>query len=351
MRVLVTGGSGFLGSHLCEALLDEGAEVLALDRDAGSKVRHLEGRPGFHFHRGSILDPVAVQNLMRGVDVVYHFAAIVGVEHYVRSPHEVLDVNFNGTRIVLEAALKTGTRVIFASTSEVYGRNPNLPFREDDDRVLGSTRIDRWCYSSSKAAAEHLCFAYVRLGLPVTVLRFFNVYGPRLDRLDAGRVLTIFMGQILRGRPLTVIGDGTQTRCFTYVSDAVRGIQAAGRLPEAAGGIFNIGTEQETTILSLAHTLLDIAGKPRSFLSFVAARSVYGPSYEDIPRRVPDTTRMRTILGVVPRVGLRDGLIQTLAWYRNAPEEAIPSDDPGLGLPARPGLRTGAAGGPGRPIG
>ncbi|HXH27449.1 MAG TPA: NAD-dependent epimerase/dehydratase family protein [Candidatus Polarisedimenticolia bacterium] len=351
MRVLVTGGSGFLGSHLCEALLDEGVEVRALDRDDGSKVRHLLGRDGFQFHRGSILDPERVGDLVRRVDAVYHFAAIVGVEHYVKSPHEVLDVNFNGTRIVLEAAQKHGARVIFASTSEVYGRNPSVPFREEDDRVLGSTRIDRWCYSTSKAAAEHLCFAYARLGLPVTVLRFFNVYGPRLDRLDAGRVLTIFMGQILRGRPLTVIGDGTQTRCFTFVSDAVRAVLAAGTLPAAAGGIFNVGTEQETTILSLAHTLLDIAGRPRSFLTFVPARAVYGPSYEDIPRRVPDTTRMRTILGVEPRVGLRDGLTRTLAWYRNAPEDAAPPEEPSLDLAARPRLRREASGGNGRPIG
>jgi len=213
-------------------------------------------------------------------------------------------------------AHKHDTKVVFASTSEVYGRNPKLPFKEDDDRVLGSTRVDRWCYSTSKAAAEHFCFAYARLGLPMVILRYFNVYGPRLDQIDVGRVLPIFMGQILKNRPLTVIGDGTQTRCFTYVSDAIEATIAAGMKPEAVGGIFNIGTDTEISIKTLAETMLEIAGKPKTMIKYVPQEEIYGTSYEDIGRRVPDATRMRTILGVTPRFGLREGLERTIQWFQ-----------------------------------
>jgi len=216
---------------------------------------------------------------------------------------------------VLQVAHKYDRKMVFASTSEVYGRNTKVPFKEDDDRVLGSTRIDRWCYSTSKAAAEHFCFAYSRIGLPVVILRYFNVYGPRLDKIDVGRVLTIFMGQILKNRPLTVIGDGSQTRCFTYVSDAVEATIAAGLKPQAAGGIFNIGTDAEITIKMLAETMLEIAGKPKTMIEYVPQEKIYGTSYEDIPRRVPDATRMRAILGVVPKFGLREGLERTMGWF------------------------------------
>jgi UDP-glucose 4-epimerase len=205
--------------------------------------------------------------------------------------------------------------VVFASTSEVYGRNPRVPFGEDDDRVLGSTRIDRWCYSTSKAAAEHFCFAYHRLGLPVVIVRYFNVYGPRLDRLDVGRVITIFMGQVLRGEPVTVIGDGSQTRCFTYVDDAIRATIAAGRVPQAVGGVFNIGSDTETSIAELARTMIRVAESP-SRIVFVPQASVYGTSYEDVPRRVPSLARMHELLGVRAETGLDKGLEQTIAWFR-----------------------------------
>src|SRR5262249_30021784 len=202
------------------------------------------------------------------VDLVYHLAAVVGVEHYVGDPYEVLNVNVNGTQNVLKLAFKHGKRVVFSSTSEVYGRNPNVPWSEDDDRVLGSTRIDRWCYSTSRAAGEHFCFAYRRLGLPVVIVRYFNIYGPRLDAIDVGRVITIFMGQVLRNEPVTVVGDGHQTRCFTYVSDAIRATAAAGLVSEAEGQVFNIGNPTETTILELAQMMIELAGS-RSKITFV----------------------------------------------------------------------------------
>ena len=315
MKILVTGGAGFLGSHLCEALLAREHEVWAIDAKGEAKILHLLNHPGFHFVRETIFNEAMLDDLIRRSEVVFHLAGVVGVEHYVGDPYAVLNVNINGTQKVLQMAHKYDRKVVFASTSEVYGRNTKIPFREDDDRVLGSTRIDRWCYSTSKAAAEHFCFAYGKIGLPVVILRYFNVYGPRLDKVDVGRVLTIFMGQILRNRPLTIIGDGSQTRCFTYVADAIEATMAAGVRPQAVGDIINIGTDAETSIKTLAETMLEIAGKPKSLIEYVKQEAVYGPSYEDIPRRVPDTARMRTILGLTPKIGLRDGLERTMRWF------------------------------------
>jgi UDP-glucose 4-epimerase len=227
-------------------------------------------------------------------------------------------VNINGTQNVLRVANKYGTKVVFSSTSEVYGRNDRVPWSEDDDRVLGSTRIDRWCYSTSKAAGEHFCFAYARLGLPVVIVRYFNIYGPRLDAIDVGRVITIFMGQLLRGEPVTVVGDGKQTRCFTYVTDAIRATAAAGLVPEAVGQVFNIGNPVETPILELAQLMVELSGS-KSEITFVPQERIYGQSYEDVPRRVPDISRMQEILQVSPEVSLRDGLAQTIAWFREHP--------------------------------
>ena len=181
--------------------------------------------------------------------------------------------------------------------------------------MLGSTRIDRWCYSTSKAVGEHFCLAYHKLGLPVTITRYFNVYGPRLDKIDVGRIITIFMGQLLRGEPLTVIGDGLQTRCFTYVDDAVAATIAAGVGEGTDGQVFNIGTDAETSILELAKLMIDISGS-KSTISFVRKEDVYGNSYEDIARRVPDNRRMRETLGVEADTALRDGLARTIEWFR-----------------------------------
>jgi nucleoside-diphosphate-sugar epimerase len=241
---------------------------------------------------------------------------VVGVEHYVADPYETLNVNVNGTQNVLKAAYKYGKKVVFSSTSEVYGRNPKVPWSEDDDRVLGATTIDRWCYSTSKAVGEHFSFAYHKLGLPVTVVRFFNVYGPRLDKVDVGRLFTIFMGQLLRGADLTVIGDGQQTRCFTYVTDAVEAVVAAGLKSEADGQAINIGVDVETTVLEFAKLMIDLFGPCKSKIKFVAQEEVYGNSYEDIPRRVPDNTKMKTLLGITPKITLREGVKMSMDWFR-----------------------------------
>ncbi|MFN8627905.1 MAG: NAD-dependent epimerase/dehydratase family protein [Candidatus Binatia bacterium] len=315
MKVLLTGGGGFVGSHLADAFVARGDEVFVLDMGSVKKVRHLLDNRAFHYVHDSVFNMDILEGLIAQCDLVYHLAAVVGVEHYVGDPYEVLNVNVNGTQNVLKLAFKHQKKVVFSSTSEVYGRNPKVPWHEDDDRVLGSTRIDRWCYSTSKAVGEHFCFAYHRIGLPVTITRYFNVYGPRLDTLDVGRIITIFMGQLLRNEPLTVIGDGTQTRCFTYIDDAVRATIAAGVGPGTDGQVFNIGTAVETSIAELARLMIEISGA-QSSITFVTQESVYGSSYEDIPRRVPDNAKMRQLLGVRAETSLREGLGRTIDWFR-----------------------------------
>jgi UDP-glucose 4-epimerase len=317
MRVLITGGAGFLGSHLCDAFIGRGDEVFVLDTGAIAKVRHLLNHPRFHYVHDSVFDLELLDSLAVKSDLIYHFAAVVGVEHYVADPYETLNVNVNGTQNVLRAAYKYNKKVVFSSTSEVYGRNPKVPWKEDDDRVLGSTTIDRWCYSTSKAVGEHFCFAYHKLDLPVTVVRFFNVYGPRLDRVDVGRLFSIFMGQLLRGADLTVVGDGRQTRCFTYISDAIAATVEAGLNPAAVGHAINIGVDVETSVLDFAKLMIELYGPTKSKIRFVTQEEVYGPSYEDIPRRVPDNTKMRTLLGVTPKVALREGTALAMEWFRN----------------------------------
>ena len=315
MRVLVTGGAGFLGSHLVEAFLKRGDEVIILDTGSDLKIRHLLPNPKLQYIKESIFNEKMLDGVVIKCDLIYHMAAVVGVEHYVEDPYKVLNINVNGTQRLLEAAFKYGKKVVFASTSEVYGRSTQIPFKEDGDRVLGSTRIDRWCYSTSKAVGEHFCFAYKKMGLPVVVVRYFNVYGPRLDRLDVGRVITIFLGQILRKEPISVIGNGQQTRCFTYVSDAIEATVQAGLMKETEGEIFNIGTDKETTVLELAQAMKAIC-KSDSPIQFVPQQKVYGDSYEDVPRRVPDITKQKTVLGVTPRVNLAEGLTETIDWFR-----------------------------------
>ena len=315
MKVLITGGAGFVGSHLAEAFLDRGDEVTVLDLSSDAKVRHLRDRPGFRMIRESVLKTDILEGVVAWADLVYHLAAVVGVEHYVGDPYQVLTVNINGTQAVLAAAFRHGKKVVFSSTSEIYGRNTQIPFDEDSDRVLGSTSIDRWCYSTSKAAGEHLCFAFARMGLRVVVLRYFNVYGPRLDAMDRGRVITIFMGQLLRGEPLTVIGTGEQTRTFVYIDDAVRATVAAGVTPEAEGLAFNIGTDREVSMTELAEMMIKVSGSP-SQVTLVPKEAVYDRGYEDIPRRVPSVARMHEILGVRAEVSLKDGLARTIEWFK-----------------------------------
>ena len=316
MRVLITGGAGFLGSHLTDAFLKDGHEVFILDTGSTFKIKHVLSHPKFHYVHDTVFNLEMLESLIIKCDLVYHMAAVVGVEHYVADPYAVLNVNINETQNVLRLAHKHNKKVVFTSTSEVYGRNPKVPWDEDDDRVLGSTRIDRWCYSTSKGVGEHFCHAYRKMGLPVVIVRYFNVYGPRLDKIDVGRVLTIFIGQLLRNEPVTVIGDGSQTRCFTYVDDAIRATVAAGLKPEAEGEIFNIGTNVETSIRDLAELMIKVSGA-KSKIKLVPKESIYGESYEDIQRRVPRVEKMKRILGVVATTPLEEGVRRTWEWFRD----------------------------------
>jgi UDP-glucose 4-epimerase len=315
MKVLITGGGGFIGSHLAEGHLKRGDTVWGVDTGMNLKVRHLLDNPKFHYVKASVLDEGAMEAFVIRADLIYHHAAVVGVEHYVDDPFNVLNVNILGTLNLLRLAHRHGKRLVFASTSEVYGRNPKVPWKEEDDRVLGATTTDRWCYSTSKAAGEHYAWAFQRMGLEVSVVRYFNIIGPRLDKIDVGRVITIFMGQILRNEPLTIIGDGLQTRCFTYIDDAVRGTMAAGIKKQAIGGVFNIGDDRETSILELAETMNKICGRDPKNLKFVKQEQIYGSRYEDIPRRVPDVTKMKKILGVTPKSTLTQALTATCNWF------------------------------------
>ncbi len=318
MRALVTGGAGFIGSHLVDRLLDRGDEVVVLDNLSTGRVaniRHRLGHPRFRFVNDSILNPEVVDELVAGSDVVFHLAAAVGVWYIVQNPLAAIRVNVEGTETVLRAAFRHWKKVVLASSSEVYGKSAKAPLREEDDRVLGPTTVSRWSYSSSKAIDEHFAWAYSAQGLPVVILRFFNVYGPRIHENGYGTVVARFVRQALAGDDLTVHGDGTQTRCFCYVDDLVTGILLAADRPEAEGQAFNLGNDREVPIRELAELVRELAGSS-SRIVLVPYEDYYGQRFEDTPRRVPDLTRARTVLGYRPQVDLEEGLRRTIAWCR-----------------------------------
>lgn len=317
-RALVTGGAGFIGSHLIDELLARGAQATVLDNLSTGKVenvaKHLSDAR-FAFVREDVLDAELVHRLVSEHDVVYHLAAAVGVKHIVADPLGAVLTNVRGTEHVLASAFRHGTPVLIASTSEVYGKSASAPFREDGERVLGPTWIHRWSYSTAKALDEHLGFAYFEKGLPVTIVRYFNAYGPRIDERGYGTVIARFAAQALAGKPLTVHGDGQQTRCFTYISDTVRGTILAAETPAAYGQVLNIGSSEEVAIASLAELVREILGS-RSRVEYVPYESYYGMGFEDTRRRVPDVSRAREVLGFAADVPLREGLRRTLEWCR-----------------------------------
>jgi len=315
-RAVVTGGGGFIGSHLVERLLARGDEVTVFDnapppehqRPARSRARHVTG---------DILDRSALARAITpGVDVVYHLAAIVGVDRYLARPLDVIDINFSGTRNVLDLAEQASARVVVASTSEVFGKNPAVPWREDDDRVLGSTSADRWAYSSSKALTEHLTFAFARQReLPATIVRYFNAYGPRQR---PGFVASRSVHRALNNRPLVVYDGGRQTRCFTYVEDAIEGTLLAAEHPAAVGEAFNIGSMSEATVAELVELVRELTGDTAP-VTAIDTGTALGRSYEDLPRRVPDNTKARQTLGWQCTTSLQDGLNRTIDWARANP--------------------------------
>jgi UDP-glucose 4-epimerase len=321
MKILVTGGAGFIGSHLVERLLTAGHEVWTLDDLSTGRsdfLNRAELNKNHHFVHGTVTDRNTLKKLLIKCDAVFHLAAILGVKNTVENPLKIIEGNIDGTRNVLETAYEQKVKVIFASTSEVYGKNENLPFHEDSNRVLGATSIHRWSYSTAKALDEHICLAYAEKGLPVSIVRYFNTYGPRQSSSQYGQVVPRFIKAALLNQPIEVYGDGTQSRCFTYVSDTVAGTVAALR-KEANGLAFNIGSEHPITIAELAQAVRRLTGSASTIVK-VPYDQAYGAGYEDMPARTPDLTRSRTILGYEPAVLLEDGLQKTIRWYREQTE-------------------------------
>lgn len=320
-NVVVTGGYGFVGSHLVTALLNRGDTVTVFDFAKNTRDTSIDfdRHPNFRFIQGDVTDRAALEAAITpDVDKVFHLASVVGVNKYVEDPLRVVDVSVIGTRNVLELCHRHGARVVFTSTSEVYGKNPNTPWAEDDDRVVGSTRTARWSYSTSKAMAEHMVFAmHEAHGLPVTVVRFFNVYGPRQNPIF---VISKSIHRILNGREPLLYDSGNQTRCFTYVDDAVAGTLLAADSDAGIGEVFNIGSMTETTMRDAVDLAIKIAkvDSVSSTEAFDTAVS-YGDRYEDIPRRVPDSTKAQRLLGWRLQVDLEEGLRRTIEWARTNP--------------------------------
>jgi UDP-glucose 4-epimerase len=318
-RILVTGVAGFLGSHLLDRLLGSGLEVVGIDNLSMGKQENIAGHLHsklFQFFRRDVTDPNSFNDLEKDIDCLVHLAAFK-IPRYGNAI-ETLRINYKGIENVLEFARWVGCKCVLASTSDVYGRNPNLPFSEDDDSVIGSSKVARWSYAVSKLFDEHLAFAYQEsFGIPVTVLRFFGSYGPRHHLSWWGGPQAVFIDSVLNDCEIPIHGDGLQTRSFTYVSDTVEGIYAAIMKPEANGEIFNIGSTREITILELAKMIKRLSKTPGKLkLKFTPYESFTGKEYEDVRRRVPDVFRCERILGVKAKVGLEEGLIRTIEWQR-----------------------------------
>ena len=318
-RALITGGAGFIGSHLAEALLAGGAEVVVLDSFSTGRRENLDavrGHPRLTVVEGSVTDEALVGKLMAEVDTVYHLAAAVGVRLILERPVETIETNIVGAEVVLRtAAALHRPRVLLASTSEVYGKNDRVPLGEDDDRILGATTKSRWSYACSKAIDEFLGLAYHReRGLPVSIVRFFNTVGPRQTG-RYGMVVPRFVRQALDGAPITVYGDGTQSRAFTDVEDAVRGTIAVAESPQTVGEVFNVGTPHEVTIGALAERVRALAGSA-SPIVLVPYEQAYQPGFEDLRRRVPDIGKISRVVGYRPRVSLDETIGRVIRFLR-----------------------------------
>lgn len=316
MRYLITGGAGFIGSHLVERLCEQGDEVVVLDDFSTGSRDNVHGLDPARLVQGSVLDPLLVDELVEQADRVFHLAAAVGVRLIVERPLRTFITNIKGTENVLEAAHRWRRKVLIASTSEIYGKNDKAPFAEGDDRVLGSTAISRWGYSTSKAVDEILAFAYNReRQLPVVVVRLFNTVGPRQSG-RYGMVLPRLIQQALQGQPLTVYGDGQQTRCFCHVDDVVTALVALMDDERAEGDVFNIGSTEEITILELAERIVHRIGSG-STIEKVPYDEAYEKGFEDMRRRVPSISKINSLIGWEPTRDL-DQIIDEVAAHLRA---------------------------------
>ena len=318
MRALITGGAGFIGSHLAEALLDAGHEVDVIDNLSTGSIRnigHLKSNPRFKYVIDTLTNEPLLAELIDRNDVIFHFAAAVGVKLIVEQPVHTIETNVHGTEVVLKHANKKKKKVVIASTSEVYGKSADVPFREDADLVMGATVKHRWAYACSKAIDEFLALAYYKeRGLPVIIVRFFNTVGPRQTG-QYGMVLPSFVRQALAGEPITVFGDGTQSRSFTYVGDVVGCLMNLIDEPKAVGQVFNIGNEEEVTILQLAELVKSMTGSA-STIEFIPYDKAYEAGFEDMPRRVPDLTKVHELVGYGPKVQLNEIITKVIEYFR-----------------------------------
>jgi UDP-glucose 4-epimerase len=316
LKALVTGGAGFIGSHLAEKLLDRGYRVHVVDDlSTGSldNISHLAGHGSFGHTVGSILDADLVKRLVGWSDVVFHLAAAVGVEYVMQNRLKALDVNVRGTEIVLSQADRSGCKVVLFSTSEIYGKSVQVPFKEEDDSLMGPTTLTRWSYAVTKALDEIMALAYrCEKGLPVVIVRVFNTCGPRQTG-RYGMVLPRFVRQALAGEPITIFGDGSQTRCFASVQDVATGVADLAECEDAVGEILNIGSDVEVSIRGLAEKV-KILTSSTSPIELVPYDRAYGPGFEDMMRRVPDLAKIRSLIGYQPRVDL-DGIIRSVIDY------------------------------------
>ena len=318
MRALITGGAGFIGSHLSEALLDQGHDVLILDNlSTGSidNIAQLKGRPGFEYFIDTVTNEPLLAELIDRSDVVFHLAAAVGVRLIVEQPVYTIETNVHGTEVVLKHANKKKKLVVIASTSEVYGKSEDVPFSEEADLVMGPTTKHRWAYACSKAIDEFLALAYWKeRRLPVIIVRFFNTVGPRQSG-QYGMVIPNFVQQALAGEPITVFGDGTQQRAFTHVTDVVGALLKLVVEPKAIGQVINVGNTHEITILKLAERVRELSGSD-SVIKLVPYDEAYESGFEDMPRRVPDLTRIKALIGYEPKHQLDEILTQVIDYFR-----------------------------------
>jgi UDP-glucose 4-epimerase len=322
MRALVTGGAGFIGSHLVDRLLEAGHHVSVIDDLSTGRrenVSHHEGRAEFRAVWDTILSADTVDELIRDSDVVFHLAAAVGVKYVIENPLHSMRVNVRGTENVLESADRHGTRVMLFSTSEIYGKSPDVPFREDADRLLGPPTVHRWSYSTAKAVDEILGLAYhEKHRLPVSIVRLFNTCGPR-QRGRYGMVVPSFVDQAIGHQRITVYGDGTQTRCFCHVDDVMDAVMALLECREADGEIFNVGSSEEVSIIQLARRVRELT-ESRSELVLVPYAEAYEPGFEDMARRVPDLRKIHEFVGYTPRRSLDDILLSVIENRRSLME-------------------------------
>src|SRR5918912_4243307 len=318
LRVLITGGAGFIGSHLTDAYLQRGDEVYIIDDlSTGSigNIQHLKGHPRFHYTIDTVHNHPVTAELVDQCDVIFHLAAAVGVKLIVESPVRTIETNVRGTEVVLSLANKKKKKVLVASTSEVYGLSNQVPFREDGTLVMGATTKGRWSYACSKAIDEFLALAYWReKKLPTIVVRLFNTVGPRQTG-QYGMVIPTFVKQALSGRPLTIYGAGSQTPCLGYVGDVVGALVKLMDHPEAVGQVFNIGSNEEVTILELAKRVKELTSS-ESEITFVPYDEAYEEGFEDMPRRVPDISKVKDFVGFRPQMSL-DGILKSVIDFHS----------------------------------